>query len=1054
MPDPAQVSRNAPCPCGSGQRFKHCCGREPSATAATTSIRYQALAAHRAGRLGEAETLYRRALEEDPGDVDSLHMLGTVVYERMRYRDALALLFDAAERTRWAIPAIRHNLGLALGKLLTRDANARQAALLDAFVARRRTHRPTRVDLDPPVSVIVPAYNHARYVGEAIASVAAQTYPHLELIVIDDGSTDGTPEAVERALAAFKRPARFVRRDHRGGAAALNEAVALANGRYLALLNSDDCYTPDRIGTLVDEIARTGSSWGFSLVLQIFDEGTRAPADAVDVQQRQRNVLGSAPPSFILAEVNVPLSSGNLVVERDFLSAVGGFRDVHGHHGWDFCLRASARSEPAIVERPLYRRRLHAGNATSAAKAQADADGVIGEFLAAVIAGSTRDLTNDLSPWVPDNRILLLRQVLRRCKGALVPVETLRALADSWRTAAPTMDVDASRGDGRTALVVLGMHRSGTSALAGVLNLCGAHLPDKVKPPKIGVNPKGFFEAEAVLDLNVRLMRQLGGDWCHVDFAVPEDGPVVDEFLADAHAMIASEYHGESPIVIKDPRICVLAPLWHRALVGAGYRPAYVVPIRSPLEVAQSLRARGDMSIDEGLALWRAYMASVVAFANGRDDVLFVRYAELLDDWEAVVERIGSRLRVALDAGQGEKVRTFLEKDLRNQSADDEALDARLAGEGGDAIRSLYRTCLSRCEYDARATPRSTVVRSPLPVEVAVRSARDSACFVLCIENNGIREQALLFCRSIRRFAGRLAGAQILAYAPRPGLGVDEATQRSLRELDVDYVDAPLNTSCPEYPPANRVFAGAHAESHANADFVIVCDSDSVWLAEPELPLDADAAVRPVDAKGSATRGPGDRFEAYWAELARCAGISLDRLPYVTSTIGQERIRASYNAGFTIVRRSVGILTRCASLFAMSIDAGIRPYRESGIDIVASTGRVGRAGSEYWGSSQTALTLAIWSLTERVVHYPDCYNLPLHLVASQEEIDPRWLARTPVHVHYHWMFDARQHENAMELLARLRVPADRRAWLLERTPFHETADRDRQPATIAGEGTA
>jgi hypothetical protein len=138
----------------------------------------------------------------------------------------------------------------------------------------------------------------------------------------------------------------------------------------------------------------------------------------------------------------------------------------------------------------------------------------------------------------------------------------------------------------------------------------------------------------------------------------------------------------------------------------------------------------------------------------------------------------------------------------------------------------------------------------------------------------------------------------------------------------------------------------------------------------------------------------------------------------------------------------------------MSIDAGIRPYRESGIDIVASTGRVGRAGSEYWGSSQTALTLAIWSLTERVVHYPDCYNLPLHLVASQEEIDPRWLARTPVHVHYHWMFDARQHENAMELLARLRVPADRRAWLLERTPFHETADRDRQPATIAGEGTA
>ena len=113
----------------------------------------------------------------------------------------------------------------------------------------------------------------------------------------------------------------------------------------------------------------------------------------------------------------------------------------------------------------------------------------------------------------------------------------------------------------------------------------------------------------------------------------------------------------------------------------------------------------------------------------------------------------------------------------------------------------------------------------------------------------------------------------------------------------------------------------------------------------------------------------------------------------------------------------------------------MRPYRDSGIDIVASTGRVGRDGSEYWGSSQAALTLAIWAATDRVLHYPDCYNVPLHLLGSAGEIDPRWLVRGPVHLHYHWMFDRRHHENAMELLAQLRVAADRRAWLSERTPF-------------------
>jgi hypothetical protein len=307
--------------------------------------------------------------------------------------------------------------------------------------------------------------------------------------------------------------------------------------------------------------------------------------------------------------------------------------------------------------------------------------------------------------------------------------------------------------------------------------------------------------------------------------------------------------------------------------------------------------------------------------------------------------------------------------------------------------------------------------------------------FVLCIEGNAIREQALLLCESIRRFAGRYSRSPILAFAPRAGLGVDELTRRMLEKMGVEYVDEPLNTTCLDYAPANRIYAGAYAEEHATTDFLAVLDSDTVWFDELVLPIDADAAVRPVDSKGSATRGPGDRFEGYWERLAQMSGISLDRLPWLSSTIGNERIRASYNAGLTIARRNKGILRGCGELFTASVRAGMRPYRGSGMDIRASTGNVGRVASEYWGASQAALALAIWAATDRVLHYPDQYNVPLHLIAEGGDIDPRWLARPPVHVHYHYMFGEPQYELAMDLLGELGLSQVKRDWLTHRIPF-------------------
>jgi hypothetical protein len=177
-------------------------------------------------------------------------------------------------------------------------------------------------------------------------------------------------------------------------------------------------------------------------------------------------------------------------------------------------------------------------------------------------------------------------------------------------------------------------------------------------------------------------------------------------------------------------------------------------------------------------------------------------------------------------------------------------------------------------------------------------------------------------------------------------------------------------------------------------------------------------------------------FEEYWLALARLHATSLDQLPFLQTTIDGERIRASYNGGFIIARRDRKLLSRWADLFAQSVEAGLRPYRGHDVGIIASTGYVGKKASEYWGSNQAALAIVAWAdATDRVMHYSARYNVPLHLLAEQGAIYQSWREASPVHVHYHWMFDPEKAERALELLDQLNVPGQKLAWLARRIPL-------------------
>ena len=239
--------------------------------------------------------------------------------------------------------------------------------------------------------------------------------------------------------------------------------------------------------------------------------------------------------------------------------------------------------------------------------------------------------------------------------------------------------------------------------------------------------------------------------------------------------------------------------------------------------------------------------------------------------------------------------------------------------------------------------------------------------FVLVVETGVLEHQARLLCESIRAHGGCYRDAPIVAVSPQAGRRPSRDFADFSERHAVDYLELSLRNDCPEYGTTNRIYAAADRADRSAADVLIVIDSDTLFLREPDFCLDGvDVAVRPVDVKGMCTAGEGDPFDPYWRSLCALGGIDDEQLPFVTPTVDDPRVRASYNGGLVVVRRSTGILQKAADLFSRSVRAGLRPSIPGDSRVFASTGFVGEIASAFWGSSQATLSVAIWSTTDRV----------------------------------------------------------------------------------------
>ena len=256
----------------------------------------------------------------------------------------------------------------------------------------------------PLVSVVVPAYKHETFVVSALQSVFDQDYPNIELIVVDDASPDNTASAIglwagRSAVAARFHRVSFVSNHSNAGAhASINRGCAMAAGRYIALLNSDDLYHPSRLRRLVDRLVSREGGLAFSRVVPIDDDGrlmspAALPRELTGVFHLADQVYAnSIDPAKDLLKGNFAISTGNFVFHRDLYDTVGPFCDLKYCHDWDFILRASLLADPIYVPEDLYFYRIHSSNSFSqlAGVASLETRVVRGRYQAAALAARHR----------------------------------------------------------------------------------------------------------------------------------------------------------------------------------------------------------------------------------------------------------------------------------------------------------------------------------------------------------------------------------------------------------------------------------------------------------------------------------------------------------------------------------------------------------------------------------------------------------------------------------------------------------------------------------------
>ncbi|MDB5446430.1 MAG: adhesin [Phenylobacterium sp.] len=352
--------------------------------------------------------------------------------------------------------------------------------------------------------------------------------------------------------------------------------------------------------------------------------------------------------------------------------------------------------------------------------------------------------------------------------------------------------IQSIAGASSLAVLIVGMHRSGTSALGGMLNKLGVAVPEDLHPADEH-NTRGYFEPQRIIAFHERLLAKLGS---------PSNDPLpltydwlrspLGEAAAEELAEILDEEFAANPMCLfKDPRICRLMPVWSAALMKSGRAAAAILPYRDPLEVAGSLAAKAGLGRPYSLFMWLQHVILGERFTR-ETPRSFSAYDDLMADWRAVSAKLQRDLGLTWPKDvmrAGPEVDAFLSAELRHHQSRSEALDP---AEPLDALCQRVWEGLLRFEadpYDSAAMAAFDAVWAdfetafgvfgPLVIDYQHRDAELSA--LKHLQAQAIHDQAEFHATALERIKEL---ESVVRWRDRELRDVSRTTQRIQNEVE------------------------------------------------------------------------------------------------------------------------------------------------------------------------------------------------------------------------------------------------------------------------------
>lgn len=217
-------------------------------------------------------------------------------------------------------------------------------------------------------------------------------------------------------------------------------------------------------------------------------------------------------------------------------------------------------------------------------------------------------------------------------------------------------------------IVVLGMHRSGTSAITRALKVMGVELGDRMMPPVEGNNDKGFWEDIDLNALNIQMLDAIHHEWNHLTQIEEKDVEILrnEGYFLRAAELLRQKVGDVAIFGFKDPRVAKILPFWKEVFNHCQFNVNYVLAIRHPLSVVKSLAKRDGLEEEQSYLLWLGHVLTALVGSVGDKRVL-VDYDRLMQSPDFAVARIASRMDMEIDPARLQRYKTeFLEQGLRH----------------------------------------------------------------------------------------------------------------------------------------------------------------------------------------------------------------------------------------------------------------------------------------------------------------------------------------------------------------------------------------------------